>query len=161
MGVGHVGFLVADVRAEAERWSERLGVTFRPPAPLVFDIVETATGTEYDVAVPISYAPEGPPWFELLEATGETVWRADQGLGVHHVGGHVADIGAEERRLERLGLAVEARIRLADGTHIITFLQATDGSSTRVELLSELLYPAWRGWMTGGPPPGYETYPAF
>jgi catechol 2,3-dioxygenase-like lactoylglutathione lyase family enzyme len=161
MGVGHVGILVADVRAEVDRWSQRLGVAFRPPAPLVFDIVETAAGTEYAVPVPISYAPEGPPWFELLEATGDTVWRAGQGLGVHHVGGHVADLDAEERRLQALGMEVEARIRLGDGTHIITFLQATDGSGTRVELLGQLLYPAWRAWMTGGPPPGYETYPEF
>jgi hypothetical protein len=56
-------------------------------------------------------------------------------------------------------MRVETRIRMHDGTHIITFLQATDGSRTRVELLGEMLYPAWRAWMTGGPPPGYDVYP--
>jgi hypothetical protein len=158
-GIGHAGILVADVRAEVERYGELLGVTFRPPAPLVFDVVETGDVVEYDVPVLITYAPEGPPYFELLEATGDTIWSASQGFGTHHIGGNIGDLDAEERRLEGLGMRVETRIRLHDGTHIITFMQATDGSRLRVELLSELLYPAWRGWMTGGPPPGYDVYP--
>jgi catechol 2,3-dioxygenase-like lactoylglutathione lyase family enzyme len=158
-GIGHVGILVADLRGEVERYGELLGVRFRPPAPLVFDVVETDSGTEYDVAVGISYAPDGPPYFELLQATGDTVWTPAQGHGLHHIGGHVPDIAAEERRLEALGMRVEARIRTHDGLQIISFLQPTTGESVRVELLSEVLYPAWRNWMTGGPPPGHDQYP--
>jgi hypothetical protein len=158
-GITHTGFLLPDVRAEADRFAQMLGVTFRPPAPLVFPIVETASGTERDVEVLITYCGDGPPFYELLEATGDTLWSARHGFGPHHVGGYFADIAAQERRLEALGLEVEGRIHLDSGEHVITFLDPASAGGTRVELLSDTLHPNWRAWMAGGPPPGHERYP--
>jgi catechol 2,3-dioxygenase-like lactoylglutathione lyase family enzyme len=159
-GITHLGILVEDVAAESERFAALLGVTFRPPATLLFPRVETPSGVDEDVEVVVTYCGDGPPYFELLEATGDTVWSPAHGLGPHHVGGYVADIAAEDARLEGLGLRVEARIHSAAGDHIITFFEPSSAGGLRVELLNEALYPNWRDWVTGGPPPGHRRYPS-
>jgi catechol 2,3-dioxygenase-like lactoylglutathione lyase family enzyme len=158
-GISHTGILVADMATEVDRFAALLGVEFQPPAVLTFAHVETAGGVERDVEVLITYSGGRPPFYELLEATGETVWRPE-GIGLHHVGGYVADLAAEEARLEALGLTVEARISTAEGQHIITFFEPDSASGARVELLSEVLYPNWRAWVSGGLPPGHRHPPS-
>ena len=63
-----------------------------------------------------TYSREGPPYFELIEAIGESVWApAMAGRGLHHFGVLAADPLAEIARLEACGFEVEVQAVSPEG----------------------------------------------
>jgi hypothetical protein len=58
----------------------------------------------------MTYSMDGPPYVEILEATGEGLWSTERGLGMHHIGGFATDFAATVARYEARGLQREATI---------------------------------------------------
>ena len=67
----------------------------------------------YDVLA--TYSREGPPYFELIEAIGETVWSPAMVGGLHHFGVMAADPLAEITRLEDAGFHIETQAVTPEG----------------------------------------------
>lgn len=82
----HISFLVKNLKEGMAEYGRLFGIAFRPPqcSPLAdleqFGIEET--GTELRAA----YSVAGPPYYELIEATGCGMFDPAQGFGFHHVG---------------------------------------------------------------------------
>lgn len=150
--LNHVGILVPDIEAAIDHYSKTLGATFLPATKAQFARVE-----EDDSSGPcdlwLTFSTNGPPHIELLQATGTGVWRAEQGFGLHHIGGHGELILPE---LERLKVRPEARIYKPDGTLIITYFKPEDLGGARYEIVSSELKPHWDSWISGGPGPGQQ-----
>jgi glyoxalase/bleomycin resistance protein/dioxygenase superfamily protein len=105
--------------------------------------------------IPMTYSMHGPPYVEILEATGDGLWSPERGLGMHHVGGFADDFEATVARYEARGLTREATVSAGSGEAIIAFFAPAGPGGARVEVLSPLLRPSWTDWVSGGPPPGH------
>jgi len=150
--VNHVGILVPDIAEGIARYSAILGTTFLPAHKAEFALVEedNASGP---AELWLTFSTGGPPHIELMQATGSGVWSADQGYGLHHIGGHGELILPE---LERQNLRPEARIYKPDGQLIITYFKPQDLGGTRYEIVSAALKPNWDAWVSGGRGPGQD-----
>ncbi|HEY4773184.1 MAG TPA: VOC family protein [Xanthobacteraceae bacterium] len=151
----HVGILVENLAADIERYSRILGLHFRPPNPASFAIVEEG-GASAPAELWMTYSMEGPPYVELMQATGSGVWSAAQGFGLHHIGGFASELAQWVRRFEQLNLEPEARIFTPGGELLIVYFRPSGLMGTRYELISDALRPQWASWVAGGPPPGHN-----
>jgi catechol 2,3-dioxygenase-like lactoylglutathione lyase family enzyme len=79
----HVGILVADLEAAIERFSRVLGVRFGP----VSDTQTPVQGETNTVErIRATYSVDGPPFFELIEGSGNGLFSLQNGEGLHHLG---------------------------------------------------------------------------
>jgi len=110
----HMGIVVPELAPAMSEMSEQLGLTWAPARAFPVNIREGGELRSYDVLA--TYSREGPPYFELIEAIGESVWApamADGGL--HHIGVLAADPLAEIARLEEAGFEVEVQAVTPEG----------------------------------------------
>jgi len=153
--LNHVAMLVEDLAEGIERYSSILGLRFRPPNLACFAVVEQG-GVSAPAKLWMTYSMEGPPYVELMQATGSGVWSRAHGFGLHHIGGFASDLPQWVSRLERQGVLPEARIYTPSGELLIVYFRPSGLLGTRYELLSELLRPKWTSWVAGGPPPSHD-----
>lgn len=152
--VTHFALLAPDIEAAIAVQSELLNLQFCAPHISPFHRVDHY-GSSGPVSVPMTYSRSGPPYVEILQATGDGLWSPDRGYGVHHVGGFAADFDAAVARHEANGLQREATIFAATGDPIIAFFTTPEPAVFRLEILSPVLRPSWTDWVNGGPPPGH------
>jgi catechol 2,3-dioxygenase-like lactoylglutathione lyase family enzyme len=153
--LNHVGILVEDLAEGVKRYSDILGVRFRPPNLAKFAVVEQ-DGASAPADLLMTYSMEGPVYVELMQATGSGVWSAKHGFGLHHIGGFASDIPQHMRRLMEADLHPEASAYTPGGELLLSYFRPGGLMGTRYELLSEKLKPGWAAWVAGGPPPGHE-----
>lgn len=153
--LNHVGILVEDLAEGIERYSKILGVRFRPANLAKFAVVEQ-DGVRAPDELWMTYSMEGPPYVELMQATGSGVWSRAHGFGLHHIGGFASDLPAQMQWLEQGGLLPEARIYTPGEELLISYFRPGGLMGTRYELLSDMLKPKWAAWVAGGPPPGHD-----
>lgn len=91
----HVGILVADIDEAIARFTDVLGLTFKPPSMVAVDL-----GHEGPLTLPVTYSQEGPPHLELIQMTGDGVFAPGQGEGFHHIGLYVPDMADSLARRE-------------------------------------------------------------
>ena len=108
----HVGILVRDIAEARRRFSAALGVTFGPVEPRVL----TFTSGEADEVV-LCYSVEGPPYIELIEATGAGLFGVQHPEGVHHIGAWVTDGARHCAALQAKGVAADRQLRSVDGPY--------------------------------------------
>jgi len=101
----HTGIVVAHLEEAAREFTDATGVTWRPERRTT---VQTTTGMGV-LTVPFRmlYSVQGPPFIELIEGIPGTIWSAQGGNRLHHLGYWAADVAAESERLEALGLRRE------------------------------------------------------
>jgi hypothetical protein len=101
----HTGIIVTRLEEAAAEFTDATGVTWRPERRTT---VRTTTGLGV-LTVPfrILYSVQGPPFIELIEGIPGTVWSAQGGNRIHHLGYWAASVADESARLERLGMRRE------------------------------------------------------
>jgi hypothetical protein len=152
--VTHFALLVPSIARAVATQSELLGLAFCEAHVAPFARVDHY-GNSGPVDVPMTYSMAGPPYVEILQATGEGLWSSERGYGVHHVGGFAVEFAATVKRYEALGLPREATIFAGNGEPIIAFFSPSQPGGVRLEVLSPVLRPSWTEWVGGGPPPGH------
>jgi catechol 2,3-dioxygenase-like lactoylglutathione lyase family enzyme len=153
--ITHFGVLVPDLEASIERYSNMLGVAFCAPNVAIFPHADHGTHVEEPARIRMTYSMSGPVYVELIEATGDGVWSARHGFGMHHFGGYAADLGAACAAAIQQGAVPECVVRAADGAHLLTYFAPGGLMGARLEVLTDRMRPAWEKWVAGGPPPGH------
>jgi len=120
----HIGILVADLEVAVDRFSSAMGLSFRPVRTTSVDHIEDPE--DHPGAHRGTYAYEGPPYIELLEATGDSrLWSADQGEGMHHIGLWAPeDLDTFQDTLGARGFPGDVRLRGSDGDLMAWFQRA-------------------------------------
>jgi catechol 2,3-dioxygenase-like lactoylglutathione lyase family enzyme len=152
--VTHFALLVPDMSQAVALYSDLFGISFCERHVAAFARVDHY-GMSGPADVPMTYSMDGLPYVEILEATGDGLWSAERGLGMHHVGGFATDFAASVARYEARGLRREATVSSGSGEPIIAFFAPAGPGGARVEVLNALLRPSWADWVSGGPPPGH------
>jgi catechol 2,3-dioxygenase-like lactoylglutathione lyase family enzyme len=139
--IDHIGILVPDLEHAIEKWSTVLGYTFSP-------IGRYRTSKYVDQHQPewhfhdarISFSKQGPPYIELMEATGDGTHSLEQ-LGVHHFGIRGSDTRARQDQLCALGIETDGESWNDDGELLLFFTDKGAMDGVRLEYISPLPGP--------------------
>lgn len=143
----HVGILVEDMEEAIERFSDVLTLTFMPPAVAHVDHFEQDGSTE-PLDLRITWAREGPPYVELLEATGDGLYSV-RNTGLHHVGIYDPDCEGLIEELVGKGLRREATQYTPDKKIIAVYTSPAALYGTRLEFIDAARKPGMDAWIRG------------
>lgn len=135
----HVGLIVPDIEAAAQRFTAASGYSWTKPVEYTL-AVTTATG-DYEVPFRFVYSLQAPH-LELVQEVLGTVWTAPAGAAAHHLGYWVDDIAAAAAGLEQAGYRLEAR---PSGDTISTFAYYTDPTGSASRSSTGRCFPTGRG----------------
>ncbi len=111
--VYHVGLRVPDIHVAQAELSASMGLRWAPPQH--FDMKPWVPGEGYkDYELQLTESVEGPVHVELSRGTPGSIWDHTLGVGLHHFGVWVDDVGATVSGLIREGWTVEMAARSPD-----------------------------------------------
>src|SRR5207244_2451818 len=104
----HVGILVLDVEAAMREYRDALDLAFVDPVRVRVPRLHESTPVprESTLDVTITYSRQGPPYYELMGATGDGLY-ASANVGLHHLGLWAAECKARRAELLARGLLDE------------------------------------------------------
>jgi catechol 2,3-dioxygenase-like lactoylglutathione lyase family enzyme len=136
----HVGIAVHDLDEAKRRYASELGID--PWATFDGEFEGIYRGEKIVLAARVGYAQSGAGYVELVQPTkGEwtaSVFLAERGEGVYHLGYWVDDLAWTLRRAAELGYPTD--IVSAQGG--FAYLDATRSAGVHIELVSEAVRPA-------------------
>ena len=137
----HVGLVVPDIEASAERLSVSVGYEWTQPIEYSVDII-TTTG-ERQLPLRFMYSLEAPH-IELIAEVPGTPWTATRTAAAHHLGYFVDDIAAASKHLESAGFDLEAK---PAGDLASSFAYFIDSAGVRIEIVNRALFPDWPAFL--------------
>lgn len=141
----HIGVIVPDLEAAIAEY-ERLGLRFMEPRVVHVDrLVEGSRESEIDLR--IAFSLEGPPHYELLEASGDGIYGPQHVGELHHVCVLDADPAKRSEELVAAGLRPAGAQYRTDGSMIVSYLEGLRG--VRVELLDAVVQDTILAWICG------------
>jgi catechol 2,3-dioxygenase-like lactoylglutathione lyase family enzyme len=133
----HVGILVHDIDAAAERFGELLGIEFVDPAS--FPLVGRTPNGLLTSQVTLAFSIGGPPFIELIKTEDDGgPFDKSRGEGLHHIGAWTDDVDARLAHFASLGAPTEIAIAGTDdgnGPALVAFAQAETVHGVRIELI--------------------------
>lgn len=142
--ISHIGSIVPNLDHSMREMSAQIGATWT--TPIVSDAtLELADGPHTTFGSRVVMSLQGPPYLELIEGSADprSIWSIAEGPRFHHIGYYVENWRQEVKRLEALGLTVEA---VGSGMAYVR-----DAMGIRLEVMS------WKGknlvydWIRGAP----------
>jgi hypothetical protein len=133
----HVGIVVADLDAEAERLTSLLGHEWTDEVAMRIPVRFADTG-DTEVNIRLRYSRTAPR-LELIQQQPGTVWMPVPGSGLHHLGFWSDDLDADGSALTSRGYAFEAEGRDPQGRVIWSYWGSATGP--RVELVDRSVAP--------------------
>ncbi len=154
----HLGFVVDDIPAAAERLAVTFGVHWTPVAQREMRL--SGPDGSWSTELATCYTREGPVHLELIQAVPGTLWEMPAGVMTpHHVGVWCDDLRAESADLTGQELPLVATYDEA-GQAVSGFAYHRMPDGTFLELLDSARKPAFDRWFAGGPHPGRPQAPA-
>ncbi len=152
----HVGIFVYDIGQAIDRYSKVLSLTFVEPImcgiPRLVD-----KGRESSLELALAYSTQGPPYYELLEMTGEDgLYGRQNGEGISHVGVWHPDIKGAVARYAQRGVELEAAQYTPEGEFVAAYFRPGDLHAVRVELVDEGRREMMEEWIHGA---RFEDFP--
>lgn len=143
----HTGIVVEEFEGALARLTDAAGYRWCEEAA-VEQTVWTPGGDE---TVPIRFAYSmSEPRVEVIEAVPGTVWTPSDS-GIHHLGYWSEAVDRDLDRLVGLGMEIEVKSVLPDGSTLWAYCRETWGP--RVELVSRSLEPMMTTWFATGRSP--------
>ncbi|MBI4259925.1 MAG: VOC family protein [Actinobacteria bacterium] len=143
----HVGILVPDMREAMARFSDVLRLDFMEPAVAHVDDFDDAGGRRV-LDLNITWARQGPPYVELLEAQDEGLY-GTANLGLHHVGLYDPDCEGLIEELVGKGLRREATQWTPEGRIIAVYTAPEEMHGTRLEFIDQSREAGMNAWLRG------------
>ena len=156
-GFYHWGIVAEDFDATCEELGAVCSLTWAVPMKRRFELLQPSGVMEVEFR--LTYSVEGPPHYEILEASPGTLWDpATANGGVHHLGFWSTDVTGDATRLIAAGYECGATAATPDGKPV-GFSYHRLHSGLWVELVDLARKPAYDQWIAGGdfpsfPPPG-------
>ena len=146
-GFYHWGIVAADFEATCDELAAVCGLTWAKPMRREFSLLQP-DGT-HEVDFRLTYSVEGPPHYEVVEASPGTLWDPSESGGVHHLGFWSADLPGDAARLIEAGYVCGATAATAGGQPV-GFSYHRLATGLWVELVDLARKPAYDGWIAGG-----------
>lgn len=146
----HIGFIVHDLAAAQERFSDVFGVTWTDPSSGEVDFWESGRG-DGKLELTVVYTHQGPPHIELLQAHGDGIYAEKLGEGFHHIGVWSPQPARRQDELEKRGLAPVATQFTSENEIIVSYLDPKGLHGVMLELVNEAQRPMMQRWFSGEP----------
>ena len=146
----HMAFLVRDLDAAIQKYSEAFGIEFLEP------VIATARFKEEDrdereLNLRLTYSKQDTgPYIELMEAQGDGLYGIHRGEGPHHIGIWEPDCEAKVREDEALGHKLLAAQYTPEGKIIVAYFASDNLHGTMIEIVDEGRKPMMSQWFSGG-----------
>ena len=143
----HIGIVVKNLQEAVARFT-LLGLSFMEPRTVHVDrLVENAKEDELDLH--ISFSHQGPPHWELLEATGHGIYGPQHIGGLHHVAVLHPDPAQRSKELVAAGLRTSAMQLRDDDSMIAIYIEREELHGVRIELIDEKVQDTILSWIAG------------
>jgi len=148
-GFYHFGLVAHDFEATLAELTNTYGLTWASVQRRSFDVAQPDGVVAADFRV--TYSIEGPPHFEIVEATAGTIWDPNQAGGVHHLGYWSDDLAADVGRLTAAGYEWEASYHnpAVEGPFGFSY-HTLPATGIRVELVDSARRQPFASWLAGG-----------
>jgi hypothetical protein len=146
-GFYHWGIVAVDFEATCDELAAVCGLTWAKPMRRQFAVRQLDGVAEVDFR--LTYSIEGPPHYEVLEASPGSVWDPSVAGGVHHLGFWSEDMAADAARLIAAGYPCGATADTPGGQPV-GFSYHRLRSGLWVELVDIARKPAYDQWIAGG-----------
>ncbi len=161
----HVGLLVPDMNKAIAWFSDVMGIRFRESRWVTthgrIDPGYFGDEEPHDSESHLSFSVDGPPYYELGEATGKGMHSIERhGLGLQHVGLFVPDVDAVIAELTRKGIGTEARMVTPAGKTLVCWTKRSPETGLMVEYMSEAMRPSVEAWIERGETPSVAAMAA-
>ena len=143
----HIGIVVKDLAAAIERYSQVLGVTFVEPA--TFHVPEFADPDPHPCDVVATYTSEGPPYYELIEASGDGLFSERNADQILYAGVWEPDVPARIESLKANGVGIDAVLKDSDGQPFVV-ISSAEGLGIRIEWVGTTARPLIERWEQTG-----------
>lgn len=137
----HVGLVVPDIEAAAQRLTASAGYEWTRPIEYTVDVITTAG--EQQLPLRFMYSLQAPH-IELITEVPGTPWTSTGTTAAHHLGYFVDDITAASSQLERGGFQLEAK---PAGALASSFAYFVDSAGVRIEIVNRGLFPDWSAFL--------------
>jgi hypothetical protein len=123
----HIGLRVPDIYVAKEELSASMGLQWSPAQH--FDMNPWLPGEGYkEFELTVTESVEGPIHVELLQGTPGSIWDHNFGVGLHHFGVWVEDVGATVDALVRERWTIEmAALAPEDGYGHFAYIRSPSG----------------------------------
>ena len=146
-GFYHWGIVATDFDAMCDELGAVCGLTWAKVVRRRFSVLEPDGVKEVDFR--LTYSLQGPPHYEVLEASEGTVWDPSTAGGLHHLGFWSQDLTADADRLTAAGYPVRVTADTPDGRPAgFTYHRLAGG--LLLELVDIARKEAYDTWMAGG-----------
>jgi hypothetical protein len=145
----HYGVLVQNLDEAIDRFGELMGMTFNPPTDI--QLLRMVDPEEHELTFRATYSKQGPPYVELIEATGSGLYDPSQGEGLHHLGLWDPSLALnKEDYLDKKHLEVDAEILTPDGGTFAWYAKPGGAHGVRFEFIDEAARADLEGWIKTG-----------
>lgn len=145
----HIGIIVPDLKKAIEDFSRILGITFTNPEYFHINRLEDPEPHSHDPYV--AFSREGPPYYELIEASGDGIFSAKHQGTLLYLGFWEKDMKARVKTLEEEGIEIDAWFRNEEDSVpfcVITSPQKPLG--IRLEYVDQSVQPTIEHWVKTG-----------
>ena len=143
----HIGVVVTDLADAIEKYSRVLGVTFTKPATFHVPRLEDPEPHPHDVVA--VFSQEGPPYYELLQASGDGVFSAKFANQILYLGVWEHDMVARIAQLKADGIGLEAQFKDSEGNPF-AIVTKPDVLGIRIEYVGDGAKGAIEEWVKTG-----------
>jgi catechol 2,3-dioxygenase-like lactoylglutathione lyase family enzyme len=109
----HIGVIVPNLEQAMATYSRILGLTFTQPAVNTVPILEDPL--PHEQVVHVAFSEDGPPYYELIEASGDGIFSARQEAQILYLGLWEPDMDSRMKLLAEQGIGLDAVARAAEG----------------------------------------------
>jgi hypothetical protein len=145
----HYGVLVFEIDAAIERLHLIHGYTFTDTTSVHID--RLCDPTEHAQDIRCAFSRQGPFYIELIEATGNGIYSARHGEGIHHIGIWDDDVSANQAKLvEEHNVEIDAQVLDSGGRPFSWYAMPQDTLGIRYEFVDASLRPEIEAWIRVG-----------
>jgi quinol monooxygenase YgiN/catechol 2,3-dioxygenase-like lactoylglutathione lyase family enzyme len=144
----HVGVVVRDLKEATRRYSEILGVTFTEPA--TFHVPQFADPVPHPYQVVAVFSREGPPYYELIEASPAGPFSAINADLILYVGVWEPDVPGRVNKLREQGVEFEAVLKDSQGVPFVCLTRPEALEGMRIEFVGTGARAGIEQWVRTG-----------
>lgn len=143
----HIGIVVKDLEKAVDRYSKILGVTFTEPAKFHIPRFKDPDPHPFDmVAV---YSRQGPPFYELIQASGDGLFSAKNADQILYAGVWEPDVKNRIQFLKDNQVGIDAILADSQDEPFVV-LSAPEGLGIRIEFVGDGARPLIEEWVETG-----------
>lgn len=145
----HIGVIVPDLKKAIEDFSRILGITFTNPEYFHINRLEDPKPHSHDPYV--AFSREGPPYYELIEASGDGIFSAKHQGKILYLGVWEKDMAARVKALEEERIKIDAWFRNEEGGVPFCIITSPQGAlGIRMEYVDQSVQSTIEHWVETG-----------